>query len=85
MANNIKKFLCTFSNGMQAIMGADSAKDAMEAATMMQSLARAHIVDVKEVKEPFMPYNEEYFMNILGNNPMLNAGNNDIEPDPDFF
>ena len=50
MANNIKKFLCTFSNGMQAIMGADSAKD-----------------------------------NILGNNPMLNAGNDDIEPDPDFF
>lgn len=52
MANNIKKFLCTFSNGMQAIMGADSAKDAMEAATMMQSLARAHIVDGDDDPDP---------------------------------
>lgn len=85
MANNIKKFLCTFSNGMQAIMGADSKKDAIEAATMMQSLARAKIVDVKEVNAPFTPYNEEFFMSILGDNPMLNAGNDDVDPDMDFF
>lgn len=52
MANNgVKKFICTFENGLKAIMGATSKEDAMEAAAMMQNTARSKIVDIEEIKE----------------------------------
>ena len=49
MANNgVKKFICTFENGLKAIMGATSKEDA---AAMMQNTARSKIVDIEEIKE----------------------------------
>ncbi|MCR4775494.1 MAG: hypothetical protein K5869_03855 [Saccharofermentans sp.] len=77
MANrNTKMFVCTFSNGLQSIMGADSKEDAIKAVEAMEEIAGSTLIDVEEIAA--MPGPLGY---LAPGQPQLNDGN---EPDDDI-
>ncbi len=47
--NRMRSFICTFSNGLKSVMGADSKEDAIKAVEAMEEMAGATLVDVEEI------------------------------------
>ena len=76
MANNIKQFRCTFANGLQAVMGADSKEDALKAVEAMERMSGSKLIDVEEIEA--MPGQYDY---LTSGEPMLGDG---TEPDEDI-
>lgn len=78
MANNsVKKFVCTFENGLHAVMGATSKADAMEAAKAMQRTANSKIIAIEELIEE-EPYLDGYIDQAF-TDPQLPDGNEQEE------
>ena len=74
--NNLKTFMCFFSNGMCSVMGADSKEDALKAVKAMEMTANAKLINIEQID--ILP---EHFGYLTPEQPQLNDGN---EPDEDI-
>lgn len=72
MASNVKQFICKFSNGLRAVMGADSKEDALAAVKEMETISGAKLIDVEEVTPDSILDDNGYLPNVQ---PQLNDGN----------